>query len=38
MVGAPSQDAANAALLFTNASNPGNPRVQAILHSLASGQ
>jgi hypothetical protein len=37
MVGAPSQDAANAALLFTNASNPGNPRVQAILHSLASG-
>lgn len=38
MVGAPSQDAANAALLFTNANNPGNPRVQAILHSLAAGQ
>jgi hypothetical protein len=38
MVGAPSQDAANAALLFTNASNPGNPRVQAIVHSLASRQ
>jgi hypothetical protein len=38
MVGAPSKDAANAALLFTNANNPGNPRVQAILRSLASGQ
>jgi hypothetical protein len=38
MVGSPSQDAANAALLFTNANNPGNPRVQAILHSLAAGQ
>jgi hypothetical protein len=34
MVGAPSQDAANAAILFANASNPGDPRVQAILRSL----
>jgi hypothetical protein len=34
MVGAPSQDAANAAILFTNANNPGDPRVQAILRGL----
>jgi hypothetical protein len=34
MVGAPSQDAANAAILFGNANNPGDPRVQAILRSL----
>ncbi|HEX4830438.1 MAG TPA: hypothetical protein VH478_05025 [Trebonia sp.] len=35
MVGAPSQEAANAATLFSNAGNPGNARVQAILRSLA---
>jgi hypothetical protein len=35
MVGAPARDAQNAALLFANASNPGNAQVQAILHSLA---
>jgi hypothetical protein len=34
MVGAPSQDAGNAAILFGNANNPGDPRVQAILRSL----
>jgi hypothetical protein len=34
MVGAPSQDASDAAVLYTNASDPGNPRVQAVLHSL----
>ncbi|HTU75079.1 MAG TPA: hypothetical protein VMG38_16305 [Trebonia sp.] len=33
MVGASSQDASNAALLFTNASNPSNAQVQAILRS-----
>jgi hypothetical protein len=38
MVGTPSKDAANAALLFTNVNNPGNPQVQAILQSLAAGQ
>jgi hypothetical protein len=38
MVGAPSRDAENAALLFTNADNPGNPQVQAILKILADGQ
>jgi hypothetical protein len=39
MVGASSRDASNAALLFTNASNPGNPQVQAVLHGLGlSGQ
>jgi hypothetical protein len=38
MVGAPPKDAANAALLFTNANNPGNPQVQAILQGLAAGQ
>ena len=37
MVGAPSQDAANAAVLFTNANNPGDSRVQTILRGLASG-
>jgi hypothetical protein len=37
MVDAPSQDAANAALLFTNAGNPGDSGVQAILHTLAAG-
>jgi hypothetical protein len=37
MVGAPSQDAANAAVLFSNANNPGDPRVQAILRTLAAG-
>jgi hypothetical protein len=37
MVGAPAQDAANAAVLFTNANNPGDSRVQTILHGLASG-
>jgi hypothetical protein len=34
MVGASAQDASDAALLFTNASNPGNPRVQAALRGL----
>ena len=34
MVGASSQDASNAALLFTNATNPGNPQVQTVLRSL----
>jgi hypothetical protein len=38
MVGAPSQDAAHAGLLFTNANNPGDPGVQAILRGLAAGQ
>jgi hypothetical protein len=38
MVGAPSQDAANAGVLFTNANNPGDPRVQEILQGLAAGQ
>ena len=34
MSGAPKQDAGNAAVLFSNANNPGDPRVQAILRSL----
>jgi len=34
MVGAPSQDATNAATLYSNADNPGDPQVQAILHTL----
>jgi hypothetical protein len=34
MVGAPSQDASNAAALYSSADNPGDPRVQAILHTL----
>jgi hypothetical protein len=34
MSGAPKQDAGNAAILFSNANNPGDPRVQAILRSL----
>ena len=39
MGGTPSQIAAEAGVLFENAGNPGNPRVQAILGSLpASGQ
>jgi hypothetical protein len=39
MGGTPSQIAAEAGVLFENAGNPGNPRVQAILDSLpASGQ
>jgi len=38
MVGAPSQDAADAGVLFTNASNPGDPRVQEIVHGLAAGR
>ncbi len=38
MVGAPSKDAANAALLFTNENNPGDPGVQVVLKSLAAGQ
>jgi hypothetical protein len=33
MVGASSQDASNAALLFTNANDPGNAQVQAVLRS-----
>lgn len=35
MVGAPAQDSADAAILFANADNPGNPQVQAILRNLA---
>jgi hypothetical protein len=39
MGGTPSQIAAEAGILFQNADNPGNPKVQAILSSLpASGQ
>jgi hypothetical protein len=39
MGGTPSQIAAEAGILFQNADNPGNPKVQAILGSLpASGQ
>jgi hypothetical protein len=39
MVGAPSRDASNAAVLYQNSDNPGDPRVQAILRDLAqSGQ
>jgi len=39
MGGTPSQIAAEAGVLFENAANPGNPKVQAILASLpASGQ
>jgi hypothetical protein len=39
MGGTPSQIAAEAGVLFQNADNPGNPKVQAILDSLpASGQ
>ena len=39
MGGTPSQIAAQAGVLFQNADNPGNPKVQAILSSLpASGQ
>jgi hypothetical protein len=38
MGGAPSTAATQAGLLFENAGNPGDPRVQAILDSLpASG-
>jgi hypothetical protein len=38
MGGTPSQIAAQAGILFQNADNPGNPKVQAILSSLpASG-
>jgi hypothetical protein len=35
MVGAPSRDASNAAVLYQNSGNPGDPRVQAILRDLA---
>jgi len=34
MVGATPQAAQNAAVLFQNAKNPGNPQVQAILRHL----
>lgn len=34
MVGTPSQIAADTGVLFVNANNPGDPRVQAILNSL----
>ena len=34
MVGAPSRDASNAAVLYQNSDNPGDPRVQAILRDL----
>jgi hypothetical protein len=36
MVGAPAQTATQAAVLFVNADNPGNSRVQAILSTLPS--
>ncbi|HEX8007981.1 MAG TPA: hypothetical protein VF482_16310 [Trebonia sp.] len=35
MVGTPSRIAADAGVLFMNANNPGDPRVQAILNSMA---
>src|SRR5262249_27861788 len=35
MVGAPSREANDAAVLYANSSNPGDPRVQAILRDLA---
>ena len=35
MVGAPSREASNAAVLYRNSENPGDPRVQAILRDLA---
>jgi len=35
MVGAPSREASNAAVLYQNSGNPGDPRVQAILRDLA---
>jgi hypothetical protein len=39
MGGTPSQMATEAGVLFENADNPGNPKVQAILESLpSSGQ
>jgi hypothetical protein len=34
MVGAPSREASNAAVLYRNSDNPGDPRVQAILRDL----
>lgn len=34
IVGAPAKEAQDAAVLFQNADNPANPRVQAILKSL----
>jgi len=34
MVGTPGQVATQAGVLFQNADNPGDPRVQAILNSL----
>lgn len=34
LVGAPAQAAQDAAVLFTNANNPGDPRVQAILKQI----
>ena len=36
MGGTPSQMAAQAGVLFSNADNPGDPQVQAILASLPS--
>lgn len=38
IVGAPPQDAHDAAVLFQNAADPGNPRVQAILGRLPVGR
>jgi hypothetical protein len=35
MVGAPSREARNAAVLYRNSDSPGDPRVQAILRDLA---
>jgi hypothetical protein len=34
MVGASAKDASNAALLFTQAGDPGDPQVQAVLRGL----
>jgi hypothetical protein len=38
VVGAPPSAAQNAAVLFENAKNPGDPRVRAILRSIQSAQ
>jgi hypothetical protein len=38
IVGAPAQQAQNAAVLFQNANDPGNPRVQAILKNLSNSK
>jgi hypothetical protein len=35
MVGAPAQQASDAAVLYANSDNPGDPRVQAVLHDIS---